>query len=73
MQKIESDNFVYYFNKWLRISLGAAVIGAAIYYKEWIPAIPGVIFIVQGIFNLGCHGSCYIAKKSLLKPETNEQ
>ena len=63
MKRIDSDKLVSYFNRWLRISLGAVIIGAAIYYREWIPAIPGVVFMVQGILNRGCHGECYAINK----------
>lgn len=64
MEKINSDKLVANFNKWLRITLGTVIIGAAIYYKEWIPAIPGVVFLVQGILNRGCHGECYSFKRN---------
>ncbi len=54
-----TDKTVAIFNRWLRISVGILFIGIAIYYKEWIAALFGSIFIAQGILNRGCHGECY--------------
>lgn len=59
--KIMTDRTLVNFNRWLRISVGLFFGGVAIYYKEWIPAIFGAMFILQGILNRGCHGECYVA------------
>ncbi|MFA6947153.1 MAG: hypothetical protein WC220_14770 [Pedobacter sp.] len=47
------------FNRWFRIAIGLAFLGLSIYYKEWITALPGMVFIIQGITNRSCHGNCF--------------
>ena len=55
-----TDRTVAIFNRWFRILLGLFFIGVAIYYQEWMPGIFGLVFIIQGILNRGCHGECFV-------------
>lgn len=55
-----TDKTVAIFNRWVRITVGLFFIAVAIYYKEWMPALFGAIFIVQGIMNRGGHGECFV-------------
>jgi hypothetical protein len=55
-----TNKTVAVFNRWLRISVGLFFMGVAIYYEEWMPALFGSIFIIQGILNRGCYGQCFV-------------
>ncbi len=46
------------FNRWFRICIGLFMLGLALYYKDWIIALPALFFIIQGITNTGCNGNC---------------
>lgn len=54
-----ADKTVAIHNRWIRITVGLFFMGVAIYYKEWMPALFGSIFIIQEILNRGCNGECY--------------
>jgi len=58
-----TDKTVAIFNRWFRITVGLVFVAVAIYYKEWMPALFGAIFIVQGVMNRGCHGACFVPRQ----------
>lgn len=55
-----TDKTVAIFNRWFRVSIGLFFIFVAVYYKEWMPALFGIIFLIQGIMNRGCNGECFV-------------
>ncbi len=58
-----TNKTVAVFNRWFRISVGLFFMGVAVYYKEWMPALFGSIFIIQGILNRGCYGQCFVPEQ----------
>ncbi|MBI1223377.1 MAG: hypothetical protein GC180_12290 [Bacteroidetes bacterium] len=53
------DRSAWNFTRVLRVSLGTAVLIAAIAQKDIMPALFGILFLYQGIYNTGCPGgSC---------------
>ncbi len=55
-----TDKTVAIFNRWFRITIGLFFIAVSLYYQEWMPALFGAVFIIQGILNRGCHGECFV-------------
>ncbi len=45
------------FTRVLRISLGSAVLIAAIMQGDWMPGLFGLLFLYQGVYNTGCCGA----------------
>ncbi len=59
-----TDRTVSIFNRWIRITIGLFFMAVAIYYKEWMPVLFGGIFIIQGVMNRGCHGECFVPRRT---------
>jgi len=57
-----TDKTVAIFNRWFRVFIGLFFIGVAVHYKEWMPALFGIIFLIQGIMNRGCYGECFVPR-----------
>lgn len=55
------------FTRVLRVSLGSAVLIAALLQRDWMPALFGLFFLYQGIYNVGCCGAdgCEIPERKL--------
>ncbi len=45
------------FTRVLRVSLGLAVMIAAIIQRDWMPGLFGLFFLYQGVYNVGCCGA----------------
>ncbi|HCS19663.1 MAG TPA: hypothetical protein DIW47_03720 [Bacteroidetes bacterium] len=45
------------FTRVLRVSLGLAVLIAAIMQRDWMPGLFGLLFLYQGVYNVGCCGA----------------
>jgi|GEM_PF-1633545 len=65
------DRRAWNFTRVLRVSLGSAVLIAAIIQRDWMPGLFGVFFLYQGVYNTGCCGAggCEIPERSTsIKP-----
>jgi hypothetical protein len=53
------DKIVSAFNRWFRILVGAGFITTTFFHWDWASFIFGILFIIMGIRNVGCHGERY--------------
>ena len=65
------DRGAWNFTRVRRISLGAAVLIAALMQRDWMPALFGLFFLYQGVYNTGCCGpeGCEIPERKDVKSE----